>query len=343
MTWKLKSLTTALALCAGIASAQADGELNIYNWGNYTSPELIKKFEKAYSVKVTLTDYDSNDTALAKIRAGGHGFDIVVPSSNFVPIWVQDGLLLETRPDQMENFKNMDPRWVDVPWDPGRHYTVPWQWGTTGPVVDTAVYGGDYHTSAIWLDPPAELVGKINVVPEMNDVLYSAIRYVGGTWCTDDKAVLKKVRDKLKAAKPKWIAMDYGIEKFDTKDYSAAFYYNGAAFRAREVTPTVRFGFPKEGYAIFMDSVAVLKDAKNPENAKLFQNFIMDAENAALISNFATYANGIKGSEKFMRAGLKDAPELNIPAELIQFGGWTETCPPAINELYTKIWKDLLK
>lgn len=343
MNWTLKSLTAVLALSAGITTAQADGELHIYNWGNYTSPDLIKKFEKANNVKVTLTDYDSNDTALAKIRAGGHGFDIVVPSANYVPIWVQEGLLLETRPDQMDNFKNMDPRWVDVPWDPGRHYTVPWQWGTTGPVVDTAVYNGDYNTNAIWLDPPAELVGKIDVVPEMNDVLYAAIRYVGGTWCTDDKTVLKKVRDMLKAAKPKWLAMDYGIEKFDTKDYSAAFYYNGAAFRAREVTPTVRFGFPKEGYSIFMDSVAVLKDAKNPENATLFQNFIMDPENAAMISNFATYANGIKGSEQYMRAGLKDAPELNIPAELQAAGGWQDVCAPAVSELYSKIWTDLLK
>jgi spermidine/putrescine transport system substrate-binding protein len=343
MTLKLTSLIAGAALCASMSTAHADGELNIYNWGNYTSPELIKKFEKTYNVKVTLTDYDSNDTALAKIRAGGHGFDIVVPSANFVPIWVNEGLLLESRPDQMENFKNMDERWVDVPWDPGRHYTVPWQWGTTGPVVDTAVYNGDYNTQAIWLDPPPELVGKINVVPEMNDVFYAAIRFEGGTWCTGDKEILKKVRDRLKAAKPKWIAMDYGIEKFDTHDYAAAFYYNGAAFRARETTPTVRFGFPKEGYSIFMDSVAVLKDAKNPENAKLFQNFIMDPENAALISNFATYANGIKGSEKFMRDGLKDAPELNIPAELQAAGGWQEVCPPDVNELYTKIWKDLLK
>jgi spermidine/putrescine transport system substrate-binding protein len=177
----------------------------------------------------------------------------------------------------------------------------------------------------------------------MNDVFYAAIRFEGGTWCTGDKEILKKVRDRLKAAKPKWIAMDYGIEKFDTHDYAAAFYYNGAAFRARETTPTVRFGFPKEGYSIFMDSVAVLKDAKNPENAKLFQDFIMDPENAALISNFATYANGIKGSEKFMRDGLKDAPELNIPAELQAAGGWQEVCPPEVNEIYTKIWKDLLK
>jgi len=343
MTWKLKTLIAALALCSGAGAAQADGELHIYNWGNYTSPDLIKKFEKTYNVKVTLTDYDSNDTALAKVRAGGHGFDIVVPSANFIPIWVKEGLLLESRPDQMENFKNMDPRWVDVPWDPGRHYSVPWQWGTSGPVVDTAIYKGDINTSAIWLDPPAELVGKIDVVPEMNDVMYSAIKYVGGKWCTDDKAVLKKARDTLKAAKPKWLAMDYGIEKFDTHDYAAAFYYNGAAFRAREVTPTVRFGFPKEGFALFMDSVAVLKDAKNPENAKLFQNFIMDPENAALISNFATYANGIKGSEKFMRAGLKDAPELNIPAEFAAVAEWQEICNPEVNELYTKIWKDLLK
>ncbi len=102
---------------------------NIYNWGDYTNPELIKKFEQQFDVKVTITDYDSNDTALAKVRAGGHGFDIVVPSANYVPIWVKEGLLLEARPDQMENFKNVDPRWVDVAWDPGRHYTVPWQWG----------------------------------------------------------------------------------------------------------------------------------------------------------------------------------------------------------------------
>ena len=93
---------------------------------------MIKKFEEKYKIKVTVTDYDSNDTALAKVRAGGHGFDIVVPSANVMPIWISEGLLLETRPDQMENFKNVDPKWVDVPFDKGRHYTVPWQWGTTG-------------------------------------------------------------------------------------------------------------------------------------------------------------------------------------------------------------------
>src|SRR5919198_2732481 len=191
MRLELLGAVAGLALAVTAGTALADGELQIYNWGDYTNPDLITKFEKQYNVKVTITEYDSNDTALAKVRAGGHGFDIVVPSASFVPIWIKDGLLLESRPDQMENFKNMDPKWVDVPFDPGRHYSVPWQWGTTGVTVNKSVYSGDPNTSAIFLDPPPELVGKVNVVPEMIDVMHLTIKYVGGEPCTGDKEVLK--------------------------------------------------------------------------------------------------------------------------------------------------------
>ena len=109
MKTKLKLLMAGVALLATTGLAQAEGELNIFNWGNYTNPDVIKKFEETHKVKVTITDYDSNDTALAKVRAGGHGFDMVVPSGNFMPIWISEGLLLETRPDQMENFRNVIP------------------------------------------------------------------------------------------------------------------------------------------------------------------------------------------------------------------------------------------
>jgi spermidine/putrescine transport system substrate-binding protein len=305
---------------------------------------MIKKFEEAHNVKVTITDYDSNDTALAKVRAGGHGFDIVVPSANYVPIWVKEGLLLEARPDQMENFKNVDPRWVDVPWDPGRHYSVPWQWGVTGIGVNTKVYDADINTSAIFLDPPAELVGKINVAPEMNDVLYATIKYFGGDWCTEDKEMLRKVRDKLVEAKTKWLAMDYSVtDKLPAGDYSAVYYWNGAIMRSRLANPDIKFGYPKEGYPIFMDSVAILKDAKNVENAKLFMNFIMEPENAAMISAFAKYANGIKGSEQFMPEDMKTAPELVVPAEFEKAGEFLESCSPEVVSLYSRIWTDVQK
>jgi len=73
-----------LTMVAISGGASAAGKLNLFNWGNYTNPELITKFEKAHDVKVTITDYDSNDSALAKVKAGGHGFDMVVPSANYM-------------------------------------------------------------------------------------------------------------------------------------------------------------------------------------------------------------------------------------------------------------------
>jgi spermidine/putrescine transport system substrate-binding protein len=334
---------TAAAFLA-IGPASAAGELQLYNWGNYTSPELLKKFEEKTGIKVTVTDYDSNDTALAKIKAGGHGFDMVVPSANYVPIFVAEGLLMEARPDQMENFKHMDSQWVDVPFDTGRKYTVPWQWGTTAVTVNTSIYKGDINTWDIVFKTPDELKGKVNLLPEMSDVMMAATMYVGGEPCTGDKEVLKKVRDLLVEAKPNWLSIDYGnIEKYIKVDLGAGMNWNGASFRARLGNKDVAFGYPKEGYIIWMDNLAILKDAKNVENAKLFMNFVMDPENAAMISAFARYGNGIKGSEAFMPADMKDAPEIKVPDFAQGKGKFSLACPPEVQELYTKIWTDVTK
>ncbi|WP_428512186.1 extracellular solute-binding protein [Roseovarius sp.] len=337
-------LTTTVATIALAGAAHAEGSLNIYNWGNYTSPEMIEKFEQEFDVDVTITDYDSNTTALAKIEAGGHGFDIVVPTHSYMGVYIDKGLLMKPGIPEMENYGNISEQWKNVEWDPNREYSVPWQWGTTGIAVNKSAYDGDINTSSIFLDPPEELVGKVNVVPEMQDVMNLTLFYVGGEPCTTDKEVLKKARDVLIEAKPKWMSMDYGMtEKLSNGDVMASVNWNGSTFRARNNNEDVSYGYPKEGYPVWMDSAAILADAQNVENAKLFLNFIMDPENAAMLSDFARYANGIDGSEEFMPEEMRTAPEIVVPEDLKAAGQFTTACPAEAQEFYTAIWTELQK
>lgn len=339
---KSMSMIAAAGLLLSASTSFAAGELHIYNWGNYTNPDLIKKFEQKYDVKVSLDTYDSNESMMAKVKAGGSGYDIVVPSDYAVDIMKKEGLLEATEPDKMENFKNMKPDLVNLYYDEGRHYSVPWQVGITSLAVDTSVYKGDINTWAVIFNPPPELKGRINVLDDMVSVIHAAEHYKGFKLCTSDKSELKQINDLLLAAKPSWRTFSYDAPTLlSSKDVDASMIWDGAAIRARANRPTLKFGFPKEGVEGFVDNVVVLKGAKNMENAKLFQNFIMDPENAAMISNFATYNNGVVGSEKYMKADIGDAPELKRPDGFkVQF---SPPCSPAVIEFYNKIWTNLRK
>ena len=156
--------------------------------------------------------------------------------------------------------------------------------------------------------------------------------------------MLKKGRDKLLEAKPKWQSMDDAMtEKMAANDVMASVYWNGAIFRARLANPDVVYGYPKEGYPLWMDQVMLLKDAKNVEEAYKFLDFIMVPENAALISAFARYANGIAGSDAFMPEDMKTAPEIVVPEEFKAAGKFLPTCSPKAQEYYTAIWTELQK
>ncbi len=117
-------LTVSAMLMATTGLASAEGVLQLYNWGNYTSPELLEKFKAETGITVTVTDYDSNDVALAKIEAGGHGFDLVVPSANYVQIFSDKGLTVPLDLSKLPSHGNIAPEWKDVPWDPGRANSI---------------------------------------------------------------------------------------------------------------------------------------------------------------------------------------------------------------------------
>ncbi len=331
---------SAIALFATANAALAAGELHIFNWGEYTNPVLVEKFEKAYDVKVTVDEYDSNETMLAKVRAGRSGYDIVVPGDYAVKIMIEEGLLAETRPNEMPNFNNVEARFVDVYWDAGRNYTTPWTHGLTTFAVNTDAYKGPADSIALLFDPPEELKGRIAMLDDMVSIIHAAERYVGVPRCTSDREELKKVYDALMKAKPYWRTYSVdSINKLVSGEADVAQTWSGSAVVVRQQLPSVKFALTKEVMEAFSDNVAVLKDAPNLENAKLFQNFVMDPENAALTSEFAGYANAIKGSGAFFSADLKAAPELNVPADAA-----TEFVPPCsaeVTALYNAMWTEL--
>ena len=255
----------------------------------------------------------------------------------------EGGLLAKTEPNTMANFKNVRPEFVGVYWDEGRHYSVPWQYGKTTFVVNTDKYKGDIDTLKILFDPPAELKGRINVLDDINSLIHAAERYAGVPRCGGDKEALKKVNDVLVAAKPSWRTFSYDtITKLTSGDVDVTQTWNGAAYRMRQKIPAAKFSYPKEGIEGWMDNASVLKDAKNMENAKLFQNFIMDPENAALISEFAGYDNGITGSLKFLTKEFAESPELNAPAGA-PVPEFVPPCSKEVVEMYNKIWTNLKK
>ena len=268
----------------------------------------------------------------------------MVPTHSVLPYWIELGLIQKPGIPEMENYGNIAERWKNVEWDPGREWTVPWQWGTTGVAVNRSVYDGDIHTSDIWLNTPPELVGKVNVVPEMQDVINLAILYVGGEPCTDDREVLRKTRDVLVAAKPNWMSMDYGMtEKLASADVAASVNWNGSTFRARLANPDVAYGYPQEGYVVWMDSVALLSDAQNVDEAKTFINFVMEPENAAMISEFARYANGIEGSRRSCPRTWRPRPRSSCRRSCRRPASFTLACPQEMQQMYSAIWTELQK
>jgi len=344
MKRSLIALAGVLALALSGGTAQAAGKLNIYNWFDYMPQELLDKFAKQYDVEVTMDTYDSNESLLARLKAGVTGYDIAVPTDYMVAILKKEGLLEKTEPNKMSNFKNMEPDWIDVYWDPGREYSIPYQWGTTSFMVDSAVYAGDINTLAILFDPPAELSGKINMLKDVNEVLNAGLRYLGYPRCNDNPEQLKELNELLVKAKKHWLSFnsDGAKEVLVSGDAAAGMIWNGFGMRARAEKATLKYAYPKEGFTGWMDNIVILKGAPNLENAKKFQNFMMVPENAAALTNFARYTAGIKGVKPFLDAELAAAPEVNVPPDAPK----PEFVPPCKDEVirfYDRIWTNLLK
>lgn len=338
---------TALAISAfslQVTPGLAEGQLKVYHWFEYIPQELVDKFEKETGIDVTIDTFDSNEAMLASLKAGKLGqYDVTVPGDYMVEIMRNEGLLDSYTREEMPNFGNIAPEWVDAPFDPGRKHSIPYQWGSTAFSVDRDVYKGDISSLAIIFNPPDELKGKINVLDSQGEVLALGSIYLGIPQCTQDRAQLKALNDMLLAAKANWASFgsDTAKDVLVSGDAAAGMIYNGFSAKARAEGANVEYAFPKEGFVLWMDNMVLLKDAPNRANALKFMNFLLDPENAAAVTNYAAYNAGVKGVEPFLSDAVKKSPENNPPAN--QKGEFIKACDQETQKLYDAIWTNLKK
>jgi spermidine/putrescine transport system substrate-binding protein len=339
---KFRLTTLALALAS---PAFAEGELKVYHWFEYIPQELVDKFTAETGIAVTIDTYDSNEAMLAALKAGKLGqYDVAVPGDYMVQIMAGEGLLDSFTPEELPNFANIDPKWVDVPFDPGRKSSIPYQWGSTAFSVNRDVYQGDINSLGIIFNPPDELKGKINVLDSQGEVLALGSIYMGIPQCSTDKEQLKALSDMLIAAKANWASFgsDTAKDVLVSGDAAAGMIYNGFSAKARAEGANVEYAYPKEGFVVWMDNMVLLQDAPNRENALKFMNFLLQPENAAAVTNYAAYTSGVMGVEPFLDEAIKTSPENNPPATA-PAGSFIQVCDEATQKLYDAVWINLKK
>lgn len=344
----MKRTRTAL-IALGISlltagGAHATGNVALYNWGEYIPQEVLEKFEATTGIHVTMDTYDSNETMLANLKAGKLGqYDLAIPGDYMIVIMSKEGMLDTFERSELPNFNNILPQYVDVPFDSGRHSTIPYQTGTTSFAVDRNKFKDDINTLSLLFDPPDELKHKINVLDGQNDLLALASMYLGIPQCTTDRDQLKKLNETVQAAKPSWASFgsDNSREVLVSGDVTLSMTWSGYSARARDEGANVEWAYPKEGYIVWMDNVALLKDAPNRENALKFMNFLLEPEIGAAITNYARYAPVLKGEKPFLDPKIVAARESNPPED--QPGTFVESCSKDIQVVYDKIWQDLKK
>ncbi|MCB1358555.1 MAG: extracellular solute-binding protein [Maritimibacter sp.] len=345
----MKHLLTASALAMTVAglgtgAAQAEGSLSIYHWFEYIPQELLDKFAAEYDVEVTMDTYDSNEAMLAALKAGKLGeYDVAVPGDYMVQILADEGMLDTFTPEELPNFGNIDPAWLDVSFDMGRHSSIPYQWGSTSFSVNRDAYDGPLDSWSLIFDAPDALKGKINVLDTAGETLTAASIYLGIPQCTSDREQLKALNDLVMTAKADWASFGSDVAKdvLVSGDAAAGMIWSGFSAKARAEGAPVEYAFPDEGVIVWMDNVVLLKDAPNRDNALLFMNFLLEPENAAAVTNYAQYSAGVTGVAEFLAPEVAKSPESNPPAGVkTQF---VEACPEDVQVLYDAIWTNLKK
>ena len=313
----MKQVWLSTALIIGVSgSALADGKLNIYNWSDYIAEDTIANFEAETGINVTYDVYDSNEVLEAKMLAGSSGYDLVVPTADFLARGREAGAYQDMDLTRIGNLGNQDPS-IQAEADKTLGTTeggLVYMWGTTGIAYNEDMIAerlGDDAPTNSWsliLDPAnaAKLEDcGIAILDAPTDVLPNVVSYLGGDGTTTDADAFEAAGDVLNGVRPylRYIHSSQSINDIANGDICAAIMWSGdafqAAYRAEEAENghTINYVIPDEGTNMWFDVMAIPADAKNIDEAYQFVDYMMRADVAAENVNYVWYASANKAAE----------------------------------------------
>jgi spermidine/putrescine transport system substrate-binding protein len=332
----------ALAL-AGLAAgcAQPAGKtLHVYTWADYIAPEVVQRFEQANGCKVVIDTFDSNESMYAKLKAGASGYDVVTPSSYFVAIMAQQGMLQDLDHAKLPNLANVDPSYLKIALDPGMAHSVPYMLTNTGIAYLKDKVKNVEPTWAIF--DRADLKGRMTMLNDMRETIGAALKYLGYSLNTVDDRQLEQARDVV-------IGWKHNLAKFENEQYKSGIAsgefllvhgYSGDLLSAQTENPQVTFVAPKEGLSISCDDLVILKGAAATDLAYKFINFLHEPDVAVANSQVVMYLCPNTGAYAKLPASFMDNPAVKLdPAvqakcEVIRDLG-------SDNAKYAKIWDQI--
>ncbi len=294
------ALVVIMVLCS-LASLtgckQYDGEINVYNWGEYINEgeddtmDVIAEFEERYNIKVNYTTYETNEELYSILSTSNSSYDVIIPSDYMIEKLISEGLLREINFDNLPNYSNIAEEYKNLPFDPENKYSVPYSWGVVALCYNTELYKGDVKGfSALWSE---ENAGNILMFNNSRDAMAIAMQMLGINPSSPTKEDIDKAYDKLKEQKPllKRYVMDQVFTEMEGSQAAITPYYAGDILTMMSNNEELTYCLPEEGTNFFVDSMCIPKSSENPELAEKFINFMLEGEVAAANNTYIGYSS----------------------------------------------------
>ena len=300
--------TTAQSSGGG-GSGPEEKALNLYNWSEYVAPSTIPNFQKQTGIKVTQDYFSSNEELLAKLQAGGTGYDVIVPSDYMVSIMIKSDILEPLDMSKIPNFKNVGDDYKGLDYDPNNEYSVPYQSGTTGILYNKKELGTlEPSWDHMW---DSAYKGKIGMLNDERETPGAALFKLGYSVNATDKDQLDEAEAELKKQKPLlrgYFDSTQNRPSVVNGDLLLGHVFSGDAFLALSSNEGFDYIIPEPAATRWTDNLAIPKGAEHPDNAHRFINYILSANPGATLTNYTYYNTPNEASLPMIDDALKKLP-----------------------------------